>query len=398
MHSGDEAWATKATRAAVVSRAASNRPGIVRGLRCRVRIQRLESLTGVRAFAALLVFAFHAPLVFQVEDRNPWGAASAGMSGVSAFYILSGFVLAWTARPPDGLADFCRRRAARIYPAYVAACLAGVLLLLATGVGVGLSDLPALFLIQAWWPAQDVHYGISPAFWSLSCEAFFYATFPLLIRFLVRMSGGARRVAIGVLASVPLVLAVSLHPLDESSTRYWLLYLFPLSRLPEFLLGCLLGLEVLRGARSPVGVPLALGVSLAAVLAASQVPLAFRPVVVTLIPFSLLVLACARTDLRARGSFFRRRLVVKVGVWSYAFYLLHGFVLIVAAEILSRLNAAAVGGPSTVLPAVVVALCVSLGAAFALHRFVERPAEAWLRPTRRYTVDRPIAPENDDSA
>jgi peptidoglycan/LPS O-acetylase OafA/YrhL len=43
----------------------------------------------------------------------------ASATGVSFFFVLSGFVLTWSARPDDIATGFWRRRIARIYPVHL---------------------------------------------------------------------------------------------------------------------------------------------------------------------------------------------------------------------------------------------------------------------------------------
>lgn len=105
------------------------------------RLLRLDSLTGVRFFAAMLVFGFHA--LHYVSGLEVF---SAGMVGVSLFYILSGFVMAWTAREDDRPSLFYRRRFARIYPAFIAAWLVSLALLLVSGNLMAWDALPPTLL------------------------------------------------------------------------------------------------------------------------------------------------------------------------------------------------------------------------------------------------------------
>ena len=78
----------------------------------------LGSLTGLRFVAALLVFGRHALLLF--AGTPVAGVASVVLlpasAGVSFFFVLSGFVLAWCHRSEDSPRSFYRRRFARIYP------------------------------------------------------------------------------------------------------------------------------------------------------------------------------------------------------------------------------------------------------------------------------------------
>ncbi|MCG8970427.1 acyltransferase family protein [Streptomyces sp. CL12-4] len=76
---------------------------------------RLPSLTGLRFLAALAVFAHHAflpipPLRLLADDATEfrlyrWFNQAGGL-GVSFFFVLSGFVLTWSARHDDTTTSF----------------------------------------------------------------------------------------------------------------------------------------------------------------------------------------------------------------------------------------------------------------------------------------------------
>src|SRR5689334_18685004 len=99
---------------------------------------RLDSLTGVRALAALAVVFFHFRVVgFAPESyATDFPAVNACYLGVDAFFLLSGFVMMHVhgeefARPRVASAwRFLGLRLARIYPLHVA--ILGLLLVLAT--------------------------------------------------------------------------------------------------------------------------------------------------------------------------------------------------------------------------------------------------------------------------
>jgi peptidoglycan/LPS O-acetylase OafA/YrhL len=84
----------------------------------------LPSLTGARFIAAVLVFLFHSmavyPLVSPGAHRTQTTLFSpAGFTGVTFFFVLSGFVLTWAMRPNDTAARFWRRRFFKIYPTHL---------------------------------------------------------------------------------------------------------------------------------------------------------------------------------------------------------------------------------------------------------------------------------------
>src|SRR5690349_2309269 len=144
----------------------------------------LPSLTGLRWVAALLVFGLHVNN-FRYFDgttgRVVTWAFGAGATGVSFFFVLSGFVLTWSARPGDRAPAFWRRRAARILPVHlVTAAIALVMALTLEHQSMpslrqGLAN---VLLVHSWW--RPWWQTLDPVSWSLACEAFFYALFPLL--------------------------------------------------------------------------------------------------------------------------------------------------------------------------------------------------------------------------
>src|SRR5437763_7722349 len=90
------------------------------------RQERLDVLTSVRFFAAILVVFYH--YTGHIFQSFPWiqGAIEIGYYAVSIFYVLSGFVLVYSYSNPQGAFRGSRRafwigRFARIYPAYLLA-------------------------------------------------------------------------------------------------------------------------------------------------------------------------------------------------------------------------------------------------------------------------------------
>ncbi|MCP9206649.1 acyltransferase family protein [Streptomyces sp. NEAU-Y11] len=357
---------------------------------------RLPSLTGLRFVAAFAVFASHAyfALWFDGTWENNTPATVAlitARSGVGFFFLLSGFVLAWSARPGDTAPAFWRRRAAKIYPTHLVTWFGALVLINWTGGQVAARQaLPNLALIQAWWPVFDVYDSVNGVSWSLSCEAFFYLCFPLLIHLVRRIparqlwlwaAGTAATVillplaATAAFASEPRFFAfpVSLH-------QYWFVYTFPLTRLLEFVLGMLLARAVLEGVR--VGVrfrhalpALALGYPLAV-----QVPFLYAISAVLVVPMALLVLAGAGADIRGSRSWVRTRPMVWLGDVSFAFYMVHMLVLQYGYRLIDENHDAS---RTVRAGAVVLLFAAALLTAWATYALIERPV------TRRLGSGRP---------
>lgn len=352
-------------------------------------VRNLPSLTGLRWATAMLIFGHHLMAVeyFGGPAGTVWAFVfEAGKTGVTLFFILSGFVLAWGFKPQQSAGSFWWHRFARIYPLHVVGV---VLALIAAATLVpeirtdGAAPLAAnLLLVNGWVP--DWWQAGNPASWSLVCEAFFYLSFPFLIRPLVRLTNRAKAVTVGValalVALAPQIAALSPVPMSSAST--------PLLRLPEFVLGVTLALLVKSGAWMPLRlrytVPLAVvGYALSEAPAVPGTDV--HPGLAATVGFyALLVASLAVADARGRSTFLARPLWLELGRVSFAFYLVH---LLVIASVSSAWPD---GHPELpwrqAVPLALAAFGIALGLAFAMHKWVEIPAQRWLLrydPARR---------------
>lgn len=161
----------------------------------------IEALTALRFFAALLVVFFHHGQA-QFAGTPGWcqNIVRGGYVGVPFFFILSGFILTYSyGRHAPALAarNFWVARLARIYPVYAVSLLVSAPLFLG-----GLAEtVPSESLATRFWVQATASFGLVQAWspshafvwngpgWSLSVEAFFYLTFPLLLN---RLTGKMR--------------------------------------------------------------------------------------------------------------------------------------------------------------------------------------------------------------
>lgn len=347
---------------------------------------RLPSLTGLRFWAALLVVTYH---LSRQYHRLPLVSSPVwyGRDGVTFFFVLSGFVLAWSyagaALVPDRV--FYRRRFARVWPLHLLATgLALAVTFAAGGVLPWRAVLWSLPLLQAWAPSTV--YGGNPAAWSLSAEAWFYLLLPALLRTLLRRDGRALALLAAVACCCGVGLWLAGAYVGSPALRDWLLDYLPLTRTPQFLLGAVAGVAFRRGWRLPVTVGPAVAAlvlwHLALVPWSAAVPesrwygpysgsqLLVAPL------FAVLVLAAAGRDAdgdRRRGA-LARPWMRRLGHWSFAWYLVHQTCLRSALLLFGPPHGTAEAATGWLLVA-----ALSLGLAGALHTWVERPLEAALR-------------------
>ncbi len=235
--------------------------------------KRAESLTIVRFFAAFMVFCDH--YAYQMLERAPAGIRNLfdrGSAGVSLFFILSGFlmVVVYGARfEADGISTkkFWINRFARIYPAYLFALILGLQgsynWIKSVGIPATLNVpvyvLSKLTMTDGWYfGTVDPRNAFSwmQQGWSLSTELVFYALFPFLLPWLIRLRPAqAVALAISALLSGPIIMSTigkfqSMHggiverlSLGESGYS-------PLPNLPPFFVGMAAGVVILHyGAR-----------------------------------------------------------------------------------------------------------------------------------------------------
>lgn len=331
----------------------------------------LPRLTSLRAFAALLVFGYH------IGHDTTWGPGGTtfrqGFVGVAFFFILSGFVLTWSTRPGSSVRTFWERRYARVYPSHFVMYLVAFLVpALAYPVNLGAAITNPL-MIQAWFPQWEIVFGMNAVSWSLSCEAFFYLCAPFVISRAHKWSDGRLIAVLGgwfVLMTGVALAAGFNHTMDIYA------YTNPLVRSGEFALGVLAAMLVLRGrvARVPISAALA---ALAAVwlltnfrtLPQSTVDVCFD------VPFLLLVVAGATTDIANRQGLLTQSFLIYAGQVSYCFYLVHELVILNG----NRLWASWPRNTVEAIALTVGVLVVAFACAALLHHAVEKPAQRFLR-------------------
>ncbi|GAA2490420.1 acyltransferase [Terrabacter carboxydivorans] len=329
----------------------------------------------MRFAAALLVVVFHLSAV--APGLGDVGRlAAAGYVGVTFFFVLSGFVLTYSWDIDATAARFYRRRFARIYPMHL--LFVALAMLPWTG-APNWGALPAnLTLVQAWSPDDAVVRSFSGVSWSLSCEFFFYAAFPFLVRLLwlrVRRPLVVGGVSIGLAYVVGV--AVQRHDPEWGA---WLFHL-PAFRMVEFVAGSLAAMALTRGWVPRLRVRWAAVFVVVSYLGVLLLPVAIGyrfedrwALSLAMVPsLVMLIAANARVDLVGAPSPLQGRTLVSLGQWSFCVYMAHPLVMGLTQPLL-----ASRGVYGSLLGCALVILAV-VGVSFALHVLVERPFERRLR-------------------
>jgi peptidoglycan/LPS O-acetylase OafA/YrhL len=208
----------------------------------------LHALTGIRFFASAYVVLHHTLLGLKLQQHGYTRAGQFFFNGflaVPLFFTISGFILSYTyrgqiARSRDRV-RFWQARFARLWPGYAFSLLATTVVQgLVPTVGLVVAS---LFMVQGWNPW---HIGYAAAWntvcWTLTVEAFFYLLFPWIQAACERMRWRGL-VAVAVTA-IAISLAFNTAPMEIGHAFTYAFFEhvpFPVSHLPEFLLGVALG-------------------------------------------------------------------------------------------------------------------------------------------------------------
>ncbi len=375
---------------------------------------RLPALTGIRFFLALWVIVFHqsgpAGMMRLQVSKLPepfFGAVRTGYLAVSVFFVLSGFILAynypisrnWSA---PGIRKFAWARVSRIYPVY---CLG--LLLVAPSI---ITDVASRFtpfvlakqlavtglnwtLLQSWIPSIALSWN-GPA-WSLSNEAFFYASFPFLGPALWRLNRLTTMVQANLLLwlvalAVPLAFVLSGSPdfaavaARTPTDGFWpfLLRFNPVLQLPSFLIGIVMAraYDFLVKSKSPLvgrgyilSIPAVL-CSLAVLGCAERIPHALMHNGLLLPLFACIILGLALGG-GPLTRFLSVRPLVFFGGASYSMYILHMPLLLAYIPLVHALTGQKPVGWFGMFGYVAIVLFASA----LVFRFVEEPGNRWLK-------------------
>jgi peptidoglycan/LPS O-acetylase OafA/YrhL len=349
----------------------------------------LRSLTGARFFAALSVIVAHYAVGRQIFGGRAGRFLDNGPSGVTFFYILSGFILTYNyaGRSADGRLkwrSFMQIRFARVYPIYLVGLILGTIVwlesqrfTLVTFAGFLLN----VSMLHDFVPFRSAHGFNSPS-WSVSCEMFFYVIFPFLLPVLARVKRplSAAFVFFAVESLLYGLSFMIIKLICHSCTQGVLItevdlaaYRQPLVRVFEFAIGILLGLFFLRRRFAIPDIctwgALVLGTGIMAFIPyteISSIGWGFRAFLL-FIPVSAMLILGLGEGRTMLSRFLACAWLVELGDASYSLYIIHAPLreVLLTVPVLAHLPFVCIG----------ITILVSLGS----YRWIEVPARNWIR-------------------
>ena len=355
--------------------------------------QKLDNLTIVRFFAAFAVFMLHGGMVFTNSSSTPeWmkNIIVHGGEGVTIFFVLSGFILAYNYRTKVtgdnfNFKSYLMNRFARVYPVYFVAMVIGIPFMILHAKNMGIHYNPAYLgadavarfgLLHAWYPYFNSHPHWLTQGWTLSVEFLFYLAFPFLLR--VIDSGKKDIIAIWLIGVTMSWLPRMLIMRQLGNDGIDIVQQFPLLRLPEFVVGiCSFYIfdQIKSNRKMLTTMKIASVLGLLAIFSQAfsygESPLCL----LTVIASSAMIIGLAGETQVGEPSKLRKFFIF-LGEASYSLYLMHGFVILLTFKGLERILH---NNAETSYLAFGVALVVTIAVSGLCYRFVEEPARKWLR-------------------
>lgn len=356
----------------------------------------LPALTSLRFFAAMAIIAFH----FSINNATMipaflYAIIKHGNMAVNFFFVLSGFVLAYTyLDKPMEPRRFWLARFARVYPVYLLALLLSLPAYFTTidlGSGSGfVAAITTLFteltLVQAWLPLYGC--GINCPGWSISAEAFFYLLFPVVGVYLAKLRTWPLLLitllvwVVAIAVNTPLWLTYAAMSEDATKRLVGDFIAFnPLLNLSAFMVGIATGITFLRQSHtnnntlSQRVTALEIGALLLAlvVIAYSGIPHALLRTGIASPLFAAIIYALALGKGGIAKLLSHPRLLI-LGEASYAIYILQVPLSYWTRQLIAATplqNVSAIAYPALYLP---IVIGFSIGSFF----WLEKPIRGWI--------------------
>ena len=298
----------------------------------------IDILTSLRFFAILLIYFHHL--------SYPGGL---GPAAVTFFFVLSGFVIAYSSSGRflsldlSELKGFYIRRLSKVYPLHVLTFFLSLPLVYVTNFETSLlSALLNIFLLQSYFPIGIQVFSFNSLSWFLSDIVFFYFLTPFLLFGLHKIRARENRSLLLALLLLVFACETALaymvnSKMEPYSIGWWLFYISPWVRVFDYSAGLIAGLifiSVKIDSQTAVSKVLFSFLEMIAlvVFASSMYYSRFVPYVSLVmsayyVPFSVIFVFVYSFQKGGISWLFSRNVFVYLGDLSFTFFMIHQIVI-----------------------------------------------------------------------
>lgn len=295
----------------------------------------IQSLNALRGLFAVMIFFHHSN--WQGTGIFPAG----GDCAVSFFLMLSGFVLVqgYYDKVQNSSIDvrkFLRHRIAKIYPLHLLTLVLAAILAWYEFGRIGVRPLMSnALLIQGWIPDSDYYFSYNGVSWFLSVLLFAYLIFPWVLRFATR-----RFTLFSLMLATYCILVIGVGFIIDPMYKKAFIYISPISRVADFLIGIWVGIIYLKGhkkgvisyLRSSGAQSVVIGLTTTVVLMLFYDFVAYELQLASCwwLPVGLLIYGAACLEDNKNHPLLKllnNRMLVFMGSISFSFFMLHQLVI-----------------------------------------------------------------------
>ncbi len=306
--------------------------------------QRIESLTGLRAVAAIWVIWFHA-----MGSSSVWyldNFLRRGYTGVDLFFVLSGFVISYVYADKmkvfswKGYHAFIRKRFIRIYPSYLSVLLLTLAIILIVGYFLNSDYNTKNYSVSGFFMQLFMLSGLgignphqwNYVSWTVSSEFAAYLCYPIFAVYFSRLNSKYSVLAIGLMFLLCFTMAFYIN----DGRYYFLEGPWTLSRIfSEFIMGILIYNiykdEKYRKVAAKLLYP-ALMILIASSFIKNEIVTGFM-----VLSYCLIILSLASNSDSLISKCLSVRPLVYLGEISYSTYLVQALVLTFVSRISSKI-------------------------------------------------------------
>lgn len=201
----------------------------------------VQNLQGIRGYAIILIFLSHCNFGTNEAgiNRTTW----LGALGVTLFIMLSGYLLIENhGKESIRIFPYIKKKVSKFYPLHIITMLATLPFVIKNLIHFDckyiIGMLANVSITQAWIPNADIYFSYNAVSWYLSVTLFCVVMSPMILRFWKNVDNNAHYIKIFVTFGVCLFIDCILYLVfGKSSFAHWIIYIFPVIRLLEYVFG-----------------------------------------------------------------------------------------------------------------------------------------------------------------
>ncbi len=316
------------------------------------------------------------------------GRPGGGSLGVAFFFVLSGFSLTLGYGEKIISEDFSyksyiTKRLIKFYPIHWLCLIAAIPCVLIEGKWLTSAFCLNVALLQTWIPFTEYYFSFNSVSWYLANTVFLALIFPILCRFIEKLNKKGMWLLIIFLCIAYTGIQIVLYPHDS----YAFVYINPIARTPDFIIGILLALYYKRiKENGSQKLQRFVDKNNSLLFIVCLIAFFFMIYVSTLLtnhqtfmafyywPFIIIIIGSAGLlGVSSKNNLLRNTVLVRLGSISFEFYMIHQLVIRYYNYLQESIDLS-----DGFLQKIIITFTLSVILSYLISRLYEKPITKWL--------------------